>query len=56
MYKLNYGPHHPSTHGVLRLVLTMEGEEILGCEPIIGYLHRGVEQLVESKQFISIIP
>lgn len=56
MYKLNYGPHHPSTHGVLRLLLTMEGEEIIECEPIIGYLHRGVEKLVESKQFISIIP
>ena len=56
MYKFNYGPHHPSTHGVLRLLLTMEGEEVIECEPIIGYLHRGVEKLVESKNFISIIP
>ena len=56
MYILNYGPHHPSTHGVLRLLLTMEGEQIIKCEPIIGYLHRGVEKLVESKKFISIIP
>lgn len=56
MYTLNYGPHHPSTHGVLRLLLTMEGEQVIKCEPIIGYLHRGVEKLVESKKFISIIP
>lgn len=56
MYTLNYGPHHPSTHGVLRLLLTMEGEEVIECEPIIGYLHRGVEKLIESKSFISIIP
>ena len=56
MYTLNYGPHHPSTHGVLRLLLTMEGEQVIKCEPIIGYLHRGVEKLVESKQFVSIIP
>lgn len=56
MYTLNYGPHHPSTHGVLRLKLTMEGERIIECEPITGYLHRGVEKLVETKSFISIIP
>ena len=56
MYTLNYGPHHPSTHGVLRLLLTMEGEEVIECEPIIGYLHRGVEKIVEYKNFISIIP
>ena len=56
MYTLNYGPHHPSTHGVLRLLLTMGGEDVIKCEPIIGYLHRGVEKLVESKKFISIIP
>ncbi|MDR1034988.1 MAG: NADH-quinone oxidoreductase subunit D [Holosporales bacterium] len=55
-YELNYGPHHPSTHGVLRLILTLVGEEITGCEPIIGYLHRGVEKIVEKKKFISIIP
>lgn len=55
-YILNFGPHHPSTHGVLRLVLTLRGEEILACSPEIGYLHRGVEKIVESKKFISIIP
>ena len=56
MYTLNYGPHHPSTHGVLRLSLVMEGEEVIECEPIVGYLHRGVEKLVESRLFISVIP
>jgi NADH-quinone oxidoreductase subunit D len=55
-YELNYGPHHPSTHGVLQLVLTLSGEEIIDCAPIIGYLHRGVEKIVEQKNFISIIP
>jgi NADH-quinone oxidoreductase subunit D len=55
-YLLNFGPHHPSTHGVLRLQLKMHGEEVVACEPEIGYLHRGVENLVESKKFMSIIP
>lgn len=56
MYTLNYGPHHPSTHGVLRLKLTMDGEYVVKCEPITGYLYRGVEHLAESKAFVSIIP
>ncbi|MDR1289337.1 MAG: NADH-quinone oxidoreductase subunit D [Holosporales bacterium] len=56
IYELNYGPHHPSTHGVLRLILTLSGEDVIGCEPVIGYLHRGVEKIIEKKKFISIIP
>ena len=55
-YVLNFGPHHPSTHGVLRLILTLQGEKIVNCSPEIGYLHRGVEKLVENKKFLSIIP
>ena len=55
-YILNFGPHHPSTHGLLRLVLTVRGEEIIACEPKIGYLHRNVEKLVEHRKFLSIIP
>ena len=39
---LNMGPQHPSTHGVLRLVLSLEGETVMGCTPVIGYLHRGI--------------
>ena len=55
-YILNFGPHHPSTHGVLRLILKLSGETVISCDPDIGYLHRGVEKLVESKKFLSIIP
>lgn len=56
MYELNFGPHHPSTHGLLQLKLQMEGEEICRCKVEIGYLHRGVERLLESKNFIQIPP
>ncbi|MDR3224047.1 MAG: NADH-quinone oxidoreductase subunit D [Holosporales bacterium] len=56
VYELNFGPHHPSTHGVLRLKLRLSGEEVLSCEPEIGYLCRNVEKIVESKKFLSIIP
>src|SRR5437660_7677992 len=45
---LNMGPQHPSTHGVLRLVLTLEGETIVDCTPVIGYLHRGMEKIFEN--------
>ena len=41
---LNMGPQHPSTHGVMRVVLQLDGEEITSCEPVIGYLHRGTEK------------
>src|SRR5438067_1896312 len=46
---LNMGPQHPSTHGVLRLVLTLEGETIINCTPVIGYLHRGIEKILENR-------
>lgn len=55
-YILNFGPHHPSTHGVLRLILKMRGETVMSCVPDIGYLHRGVEKIVEHKKWLSIIP
>ncbi len=45
---LNMGPQHPSTHGVLRLRIELEGETIVNCEPVIGYLHRGIEKLAET--------
>ncbi|MFK8025977.1 MAG: hypothetical protein AB8G26_18630, partial [Ilumatobacter sp.] len=44
---INMGPQHPSTHGVLRLMLEMQGEEVLRCKPIIGYLHTGMEKTAE---------
>ncbi len=52
---LNIGPQHPATHGVLRLRLTLDGERIVSCEPIIGYMHRGVEKLFEVRDYRQII-
>ena len=46
---LNMGPQHPSTHGVLRLVMTLEGETVIDCTPVIGYLHRGIEKILENR-------
>ena len=54
--KLNLGPQHPSTHGVLRLILELEGEKILSCEPDIGYLHRGMEKMAEKMSYIQYLP
>jgi NADH-quinone oxidoreductase subunit D len=53
---LNMGPSHPSTHGVLRIVLTLAGEEIEAAEPDIGYLHRGMEKICEAYGFHKFIP
>jgi NADH-quinone oxidoreductase subunit D len=53
---LNMGPHHPSTHGVLRLLLELDGETIVNCVPDIGYLHTGIEKTVEGKSFLKGIP
>ncbi len=52
---LNIGPQHPATHGVLRLRLTLDGERIVNCEPIIGYMHRGAEKLFEVRDYRQII-
>ena len=54
--KLNLGPQHPSTHGVLRLLLELDGEKILSCEPDIGYLHRGMEKMAEKMSYIRYLP
>ncbi|MBC8100955.1 MAG: NADH-quinone oxidoreductase subunit D, partial [Armatimonadetes bacterium] len=48
---LNMGPHHPSTHGVLRLLLELDGEEVITCLPDIGFLHTGIEKNIESKTY-----
>jgi NADH-quinone oxidoreductase subunit D len=52
---LNIGPQHPSTHGVLRLALTLDGERIVRADPIIGYMHRGAEKLFEVRDYRQII-
>lgn len=54
--ELNFGPQHPSTHGVLRLKLKVDGERIVDCYPIIGYLHRGTEKLFELHPFFQNVP
>src|SRR6266705_1193319 len=48
---LNMGPQHPSTHGVLRLVLKLAGERVVGCIPVMGYLHRGLEKIFEWRTY-----
>ncbi|GAA1381657.1 NADH-quinone oxidoreductase subunit D [Catellatospora chokoriensis] len=52
---LNIGPQHPSTHGVLRLKLVLDGEKVLSAEPIIGYMHRGAEKLFEVRDYRQIL-
>lgn len=54
--KINIGPQHPATHGVLRLVLELEGEIIKSCEPVIGYLHRGMEKQAEIRTYLQYLP
>ena len=53
---LNFGPQHPAAHGVLRLVLEMDGEVIERTDPHIGLLHRGTEKLIEHKTYLQALP
>jgi NADH-quinone oxidoreductase subunit D len=53
---INMGPHHPATHGVLRLVVTLEGERVLDLKPVIGYVHTGIEKNCEDKSYWKVIP
>jgi len=55
-FTINFGPQHPAAHGVLRLVLEMDGEVIERCDPHIGLLHRGTEKLIEHKTYLQAIP
>lgn len=55
-YTLNFGPQHPSTHGVLRMVIDLDGEICTKCVTDIGYLHRGIEKLAESRTYPQITP
>jgi len=53
---LNIGPQHPSTHGVFRMKVTLDGEVIVDLEPVLGYLHRGIEKLAEARTYTQNIP
>ncbi len=53
---INLGPHHPATHGVLRLLTTLEGEVVRDVQPIIGYLHTGIEKTAEDKAYWKVVP
>ncbi len=53
---LNLGPQHPATHGVLRVVLDIDGETVVGCRPEVGYLHTGIEKTAEAKLYYKAIP
>ena len=48
---LNLGPQHPATHGTLRIVVKLDGEQVLSCEPVMGYMHRGYEKLTEVRNY-----
>jgi NADH-quinone oxidoreductase subunit D len=53
---VNMGPHHPATHGVLRLIVTLQGERVIDLKPIMGYLHTGIEKNCEDKSYWKVIP
>ena len=53
---LNMGPQHPATHGVLRVLLRLDGETVIGCVPELGYLHRGYEKMAENMSYYEYIP
>lgn len=53
---VNIGPQHPSTHGVFRMRLELDGEVVVGLEPVCGYLHRGIEKLMEGRTYVQNIP
>jgi NADH-quinone oxidoreductase subunit D len=53
---VNFGPHHPATHGVLRLIVSLEGEVVRDLKPVMGYLHTGIEKNCEDKSYWKVIP
>ena len=52
---VNFGPQHPSTHGVFRLRITLDGETVVALEPVFGYLHRGSEKLAEERTYTQVV-
>jgi NADH-quinone oxidoreductase subunit D len=55
-FNINFGPQHPAAHGVLRLVLELDGEVVERVDPHIGLLHRGTEKLIEQKTYLQAVP
>jgi NADH-quinone oxidoreductase subunit D len=55
-FYLNLGPQHPSTHGVLRLLLRLDGERVVECQPIVGYSHRGHEHMAQNRSYLRFMP
>ncbi|MEH2499725.1 NADH:ubiquinone oxidoreductase subunit D [Bradyrhizobium sp. AZCC 1678] len=55
-FTINFGPQHPAAHGVLRLVLELDGEVVQRVDPHIGLLHRGTEKLIEHKTYLQALP
>src|SRR2546430_15750867 len=55
-YTMNFGPQHPAAHGILRLVLELDGEVVVRVDPHIGLLHRGTEKLIEHKTYLQALP
>ena len=55
-FRINIGPQHPAAHGVLRLILDLDGEVVERVEPHIGLLHRGTEKLIENKTYLQALP
>ena len=55
-FNINFGPQHPAAHGVLRLVMELDGEIVERCDPHVGLLHRGTEKLIEYKTYLQALP
>jgi NADH dehydrogenase (ubiquinone) Fe-S protein 2 len=55
-YTVNFGPQHPAAHGVLRLILELNGEEVVRADPHVGLLHRGTEKLIEYRTYLQALP
>ncbi|MEM9925090.1 MAG: NAD(P)H-quinone oxidoreductase subunit H [Cyanobacteria bacterium P01_D01_bin.50] len=53
---INFGPHHPAMHGCFRIIVTLDGEDVVDCEPVLGYLHRGMEKIAENRTNIMYVP
>src|ERR671921_666062 len=53
---MNMGPQHPAMHGLLRLILELDGETVVRCDPVMGYLHRSKEKISENRMYPAVIP